>query len=348
MPSSGQYESIAEKYLTPVVRGTSEYMTTCPFCDGRASLQFNIDSGLWVCFRCEKKGNAKSLVQQLGGTYADPVVSVHAIYERLDRIHMAQKQKDEGPRVYDEAYLKRFEFPDEYWSEVRGFRQATIEKWQLGYDPIKDRHTIPYRSPDGELLGVIQRLGDKEAEAAEIRYIYDKSFNRKESLFGSWAIHSRKIALVEGSTDVLALDDSGSDDGVIPGIPAAGQYGSSISKAQIRLLHRLGVEEVVLFYDYDEAGKKAEEKARQYLDGMVLRAVEWDTSKYCWHKKLCGCGNHTWRNIGQCKKKFLCKCRRIHEADPGSLKRKERRRMYEEAVLVGKVKPKWRMRPSVS
>ena len=330
---AARFEDVAEKYLDVVIRGSREYMAVCPFCSGASSLQFNIELGLWNCFRCDAKGNAKQLVRRLGGIYSDPVVSTEMLHKTLDRMRINKKKReqDEGPRVYDESFLERYKFDDVYWTEIRGFDDETIKAWDLGYDPIMDRHTIAYRNPDGELLGIIHRLkGDLDPHTP--RYIYPEGFDRKSSLFGSWKIASRKAAIVEGSTDVIALSQTK--------VPAVAQYGSSITESQVRLLHRLGIQELVLFYDYDEAGRKAEEKSREAIKGIVLRTVVWDTAKYCWHEKLCGCGEHTWRNIGKCQQKYRCKCGRKHGVDPGTLPPKERKRMYREAVLVGS-KKKW-------
>jgi hypothetical protein len=313
-------------------------MTECPFCEGAASLQFNVDSGLWVCFKCDARGNAKRLVTKLGGTYVDPVVSVEHIREHMDRIRTRKKKEASSDHVVDERTLARY-FPDpDYWCDGRGFRARTVEAFGLAYDPISDRHIIPHRDVDGGLLGVVQRRTTDEFP----RYLYWDGFNRRGSLFGQWLVEGRrKIGLVEGSTDTIAMYDAG--------IVAPAQWGSSISRLQVRLLHQLGVREVVLFYDYDEAGKKAEEKSRELIDGIILRAPVWDTEKYCWHKRLCGCGQHTWRDIGKCQKKRLCKCGRRHEMDPGSLSRKERRRMYEQAPIVGRKtwKPKKTVRRSI-
>lgn len=328
---SGRFEPIADRYLEPVIRGSDEYMCKCPFCEGKSSLQFNIDTGLWVCFRCDAKGNAKTLVKRMGGTYTDPHVSVEAIRKHMDRLRTLKKREGkEVARVLDENVLRRYGFPDDYWSDVRGFSDEVIEEFQLGYDPIKNRNIIPFRNDRGELLGVIERLKDPDVD---IRYIYYEGFDRKNSLFGSWRVKgARRVGIVEGSTDVVAMAD-------VQRLTVA-QFGSSISAGQIRLLHRLGIHELIMFYDYDEAGRKAEEKSRTYIDGIVLRTVVWDTDKYCWHKKLCGCGEHTWRNIANCQKKRLCTCGRRHEMDPGSLSIKERQQMYDNAVLVGS-KKKW-------
>lgn len=327
-----RYEQIAENYLEPKVRGNSEFMCACPFCAGSTSLQFNIDSGLWVCFRCDAKGNAKTLARRLGREFIDPALSVEHIRQRMDRMRLQRRRRAEGPRVLDESTLRRFDFDDPYWTEVRGFSKKTVKAWDLGYDPISDRHTIAYRNPEGELLGVIQRLKG-ELEDHIPRYIYPEGFDRKNSLFGSWKITQRKIALVEGSTDVISLWQAG--------VPAVAQYGSSISRGQIALLHRLGVREIVAFYDYDEAGRKAEEATRERVEGIIIRRVQYDTAKNCWHAKRCGCGQHTWRTIGHCDRKRICECGRKHGQDPGSLKKKTIRQMYEEAELVGSIK-KWK------
>jgi hypothetical protein len=328
----GRYEDIAERHLEIKLRGTTEFMCGCPFCNGSTSLQFNIDNGLWVCFRCDAKGNAKSLVKKRGGVYTDPAISVDHVFQTIDRIRAAAKIKDKV-KVHDEDYLRRFDFEDSYWSEERGYSSKTIRAFQLGYDPILDRNTIPYRNVEGELLGIIYRLKGKDIFP---RYIYPEGFNRRESLFASWKIAKSKttvVGLVEGSTDVMALWQAG--------IPALGQYGSSISKQQVRLLHRLGIREAVMFYDYDEAGLKAIHKSQEMIEGILLSQVYWNSRHYCWHKKLCGCGNHDWRTIGKCQEKLPCTCGRIHEMDPGSLKSKEIQYMWDNRELVGR-RSEWR------
>lgn len=333
--STARFEPIAEQYLDVKLRGPVEFMCQCPFCSGSSSLQYNIENGLWVCFRCDAKGNAKSLVRRLGGSYSDPAVSVEVLTKALDKLRLKGKH-DEEERVYDESYLLRFEgdSPDEYW-KTRGFREETMREWGLGYDPITDRCTIAYRNPSGDLLGVIQRRLDDTFP----RYLYPKGFNRSESVFGSWQL-ARRTVLVEGSTDTCKIGQAG--------FTAGGQYGSSISTKQVRLLRRQGVKELVLFYDYDEAGRKAEDQARTVLDGFILRRVSWDEGMFCWHKKLCGCGDHTWRTIGQCQRKVLCRCGRKHEMDPGKLSDLMIGDMIENAHLIGKKEPLWRTRKSAS
>lgn len=336
--SSGRFVGVADKYLDVVLRGPSEWMCACPLCDGASSLQFNIDTGLWVCFRCEQGGSAKKLVRQIGGTYTDPAVSVEVIQQALDRLKLKRRGDTEEVKILSESYLARFDgdSPGGYWKS-RGFSKAVRKEWGLGYDPLSDRCTIAYRNSNGDLLGVIQRRLDNEFP----RYLYPKGFDRLGSIFGSWKIASNgydDICLVEGSTDAIKVDSTGN--------PAGAQFGSSLGPRQIRLLRRIGVKKITLFYDYDEAGRKAEQQALEVLDGFLVHKVNWDQEQYCWTKKLCGCGEHTWKTIAQCQNKLLCRCGRYHEVDPGKLSKKQISQMIESRTLAGKKQSIWHTRRS--
>lgn len=333
-----RFQAVAEKYLNVVLQSPSEWMAQCPLCDGEASLQFNIERGLWVCFRCGQGGSAKRLVKMIGGTYSDPYVSVEILQSALDHLRASTKQKP--IRVMEESYLERFcgDSPNEYWKQ-RGFNNSVMDKWNLGYDPLTDRCTIAYRNVSGALLGVIQRRLDNEFP----RYLYPKGFDRSGSLFGSWEAHGNKTQaiLVEGSTDCIAVDSKVRG----YGIPFA-QYGSSISRRQIKLLRRLGVRTVTLFYDYDEAGRKAEQQALEVLEGFLVYIVNWDDKKYCWHKKVCNCGQHDWKTIAQCQMKKMCLCGRQHDMDPGKLPATEITKMLSNFSIAGKRQSAWDIQQS--
>jgi 5S rRNA maturation endonuclease (ribonuclease M5) len=351
------YESLAEKWLDPVIKGSEEWMCACPFCKGDSNLQFNISNGLWLCFRCKEKGTARSLVTKLGGSYTNPAVGIDQVRDLLDKVKSSLQEKNEytEPEWLPESYLARFGGrPHEHWigrgPGQRNFTSDTVREWGLGYDPLGPRLgrarvgpgvTIPYRDLDGNLLGVIfRRLGDGFP-----RYLYPKGFDRTASLFGSWKLgeddndSSRRgitVGLVEGSTDALRIRQLG--------LPALAQYGSSLHVNQVRLLRRLNVKEVVLFYDYDVAGRHATEQAAEILNGFSIRTVKWDEERYCWHKRLCGCDdNHHPMDIAHCPKfkRKRCRCGRIHDVDPGNwrdLPDDEVHRMWDEAVLLGRPK----------
>jgi DNA primase len=336
---SHRYEDLAERWLDVVTRSGSEWMARCPFHgeDNTPSLQFNVDKGLYVCFRCEDGGSAKTLVRRLGGSWTDPVVSTEYLRKSLDRLLLKQKHEEQGPQTFDEKYLLRFGgIPHEYWTDARGFDAATIKKWGLGYNPLNDRCTIAYRDVDSSLLGVIERRLDNEFP----RYLYPKGFDRTGSLFGSWEVATSKgniAILLEGSTDVIQVSRTQEGDG-----RTLAQWGNSISQRQVKLLRQIGVREVILFYDYDLGGWHAELQAREALEGFILRKVMWDQHVYCWHEKVCACDeNHRYLDLAKCQFKVPCDCGRKHKMDPGKLKLSRISEMLTTPVLVGG-KSSWR------
>lgn len=259
-----RYEEVANKYLSVAARSGPEWMTNCPGCSGSDCLQFNVEKGLFNCFSCGFKGTAKTLVRKMGEVWSEPGASVEVLQMKLDALVNPTVLRRSDP--IPEATLLRYgRVPHRYWIK-RGFTRETIKAFDLGYDALSSCCTIPYRSPEGSLLGVILRRTDGEFP----KYRYPKGFDRAGSLFGSWKIDGPEVALVEGSLDAISCWQAG--------VPALAQYGSSISRGQIKLLLRLGIRRVVLMYDNDAAGHKAVEVAHEMLDGsgVLIRDVQYD------------------------------------------------------------------------
>jgi DNA primase len=313
--TAARFEKWAETYLNVTLRGGSEWMAVCPLHDDRgASLQINVNKGLWVCFGCQQGGTVKSLSNRLGVNYADPSVPVADLRSALER---ATTPPEPSIEPLPESYLKRFGIEMHPYWEGRGFTEETIDRFDLGYDFMKDQLTIPYRTPEGDLLGVIRRRLTNEFP----RYLYPKGFDRTGSLFASWEA-VQHVGLVEGSLDAVMNFQNG--------LPSLGVYGSSVNERQVRLLRRLGVKRVTLFFDYDDAGLKAFKQVPEDLDGFIVDQVWWDEEKYCWHReKRCKCR-------GPNKTPHDCKCGRIHQPDPGSINKPEFDTLMESRKLCGR------------
>lgn len=259
----GDYADMAERNLEVTLRSGDEWMCKCPWHeDNTASLQFNVRKGLWVCFSCNRKGNAKSL---LGSDYRDPIIDIESVIAQL---HLLEKA-DGGQKaeVLQEGHLKRYAFHTDYWHD-RGFSDTTIKAFQLGYDPIENDAIIPVRGIDGSLLGVIRRRLEIDAMP---KYLYYKGFPRKKSLFASWLVSRKKgadhVAVTEGPLDAVSVWQAG--------IPAVAQFGSSMSVEQVSILKRLGVTRVTLFYDNDRAGNEAALLAIPMLRDFLVYCVRY-------------------------------------------------------------------------
>jgi DNA primase len=249
MTTAQPYLDFAQKHLDVVNISGDELMFRCPVHDdSRASAQFNVHSGLWCCFGCHEGGSIKRLCRELGITpLSEPEPQLDDLYRKLRELkHPTKEHRLDMP----ETSLRRYDLPTRYWAG-RGFRPETIKAFDLGMDMMSNAATIPLRGENGNLLGVIKRYLDDDCD---LRYRYPKGFKRSHNLFGSWMVEhhpSDLVVLTEGSVDAMKVWQAG--------FPGCAVYGSSISPEQIRLLRRLGVGQVVLFFDNDRAGKQATE-----------------------------------------------------------------------------------------
>lgn len=273
MSRGGVYEDFAKRHLDVTNISGEEAMVRCVVHDdSKASMQFNLRTGLWVCFACHEGGSIKRLCRELGiSVFSEPEPDLDDIRSKLRELDHPVKQR---LKVQDEALLKRYSLPTRYWLG-RGFTKKTISAFDLGIDMMNNAATIPLRNENGELLGVIKRYLDEDVE---LRYRYPKGFKRSQNLFASWLVEEADtdlVVLTEGSVDAMKVWQAG--------FPALAIYGSSLSPTQARLLRRLGVGQVVLFFDNDKAGREAtawcqgqKTKRRKTKDGRKFTVQEYD------------------------------------------------------------------------
>lgn len=315
------------QHLDVVHESTEECMCACPFCGGSSSLGFNDVKGLWICFKCGEKGTAKMLVEMLEGVYTDPEVELDEISAELRSL---ERDVQQVQKSIPESYLRRFSPSGrvhDLW-RARGFDSATCLRWELGYDFLTSRLTLPFRDPfTGGLAGIFFRATEGDGP----RYQYPKGFARSSSLYGSWFLadsSSVYAVLSEGPTDAISISRRNES--------SAAVYGSSVTQGQVRLLHRLGVKTVTTFFDYDRAGLRVTAKAEALAAEFNVEKVVWDREKYCWHRLVCGCGECDKFDLNVCRRgrRKRCLCGRKHEPDPGSLKSKEIDKMLGRTVSV--------------
>jgi DNA primase len=134
------------------------------------------------------------------------------------------------------------------------------------YDRFRGRLMCPIILPGGEVAGFSGRLipglaPARDSESEPAKYINSPEspvYKKSRLLFGLHQARepfrkSNRALLVEGNFDVIHLHQAGFDNTVAP-------LGTALTEEQVALLHRL-VDEVVLLYDGDNAGRQASEKA---------------------------------------------------------------------------------------
>lgn len=255
-----RYERVIQQHFDVKSVSGDEFVCVCPWHSSTGTkphLYINAVKGVFSCKACGKKGHLKNIMAEM------PRPTGQDITDRLTRI--AESKNVTPQRVYPETWLTRFDFPHRYW-ESRGFSEDVIRDFQLGYDPMMDRVTIPMRDEHGNLLGVVQRVLTNE----QPRYRYPKGYPIGKSLFGSWMVgDNKKVALVEGTLDAVACWDAR--------VPALAMLGSRLSADQRSLLLRLGITTVVIFTDDDKPGWEAIAQIHEALhgSGITQRVVKY-------------------------------------------------------------------------
>lgn len=248
-----KYEALIRRTFD--VQGTSgvEFLCRCPWHNdsGKPNLYINGVKGVYCCHSCGKKGHLRKIAASMPAASTDDI---------RNRLKLMNERQSNQRRVYSEEWLAQFDNPHRFW-ERRGFSPAVIKKFHLGYDPIRRVLTIPVRDPRGQLLGVVNRVLTNQKP----KYRYPRGFPIGNHLFASWCITDQKrVALVEGSLDAVSCWEAR--------VPALGLYGSHITEAQIKLLIRLGIDQVVIFTDNDPPGRAAVAQINDALKGTGILA----------------------------------------------------------------------------
>ena len=140
------------------------------------------------------------------------------------------------------------------------------------YDRLRGRVTFPIRDTRGRVLGFSGRALGPEQEPKYLNTPETPVFRKRESFYGfPFALdpirRGERVVVVEGQFDLIALHRAGAE-------ATLATCGTALSAEHARSLRRR-TQEVVLFFDGDEAGQRAMERALQVLlpEGLRLRAA---------------------------------------------------------------------------
>ena len=156
-----------------------------------------------------------------------------------------------------------------YLFERDNISLATQKFFEIGYDAQTNRIVIPIRDEFGSLISVKGRLLQEYIEEGQSKYLYLYNCNKARILYGLYQnldaiLRQGKVFVGESEKFVMQLYEMGYY-GVATG-------GSKISKYQINMLTRLGVQ-IILAYDKDIPKDQLENIANQFVDGVPVYAI---------------------------------------------------------------------------
>lgn len=277
------------------------FLCLCPFHANKNTASFEIDynKGLYFCFNpsCGARGTLNDLVKE----------TTHRNDFETIRFILANKQSssnidDELADILDDV-PDFVEFPPDTADKLhndllnnkialeyfysRGISQDSITDFYLGYSSVQDLVTVPLRSPDGMLVGVIGR----SIEGKTFKNSHNLPRNKTLFNLNRAKKHGGKIIVCESSFDAILIAQAG-----FPNVVAT--LGAHLSKEQIQLLNRYS-STIIIMTDNDEAGRKLGTNIAQKLNNKNILWGSYDYGMIYPHEAK-DAGELTPEEIRQC------------------------------------------------
>jgi DNA primase len=294
-----------------VSKSGQEVDFSCPFPnhlngDQSPSARMNTKTTLWICHggSCGLRGDAVDFLMRLRDLseieaqrviderYGGPELSVEAggLRREIER-RQAGMMVDEVERIPPaEEWLDRFriEWLDPHLAQAwddspfaymlnRGFERSTLSDWDIGWDEISDRITIPVRNKFGQLVGFKGRawkpdhhpkyliIGD--APGRQTRYGFS-TYAKSEIVFALDRVQSSRAVICEGELNAIALHENCE----YGAVAVAGAEFSGIQAAQI-----IGsFSSAVVYFDEGDAGRAGTKKVVEALASYMPVSVVLD------------------------------------------------------------------------
>ena len=287
---------ILSKYGATPVRETDKYLVYPTICHnvtgGSPKLYYYIDTHLFKCYtECEGLFDIFELLKKMNALYGNDItifqaiemcgLSSYAINENTSdtssqetteyfyNLLHARAKTVELPNVeIDLPYRFNFDMKAlKVWHQ-EGISYNTMLKYGIRFDPINNCIVIPNYDIDGRLISVRGRYFEGDVKYRPITYNGQVlSHPSSSTLYGIHlakdAIQKQHKAIIfEGEKSCLKMNTIYGENNI-----SVATLGKNISTQQIKLLTKLGVQEVVLAYDadyrtYDEMDRKRAEYLR--------------------------------------------------------------------------------------
>jgi DNA primase len=265
------------------------------------------------CFSCGMSGNAVSFLAELENV--SPIQAAVWIKERFvgadttpERSNIlnnvkeilnqkpAVKKPEINPEINEVECIKRkidwksedawLQYSGDIRSEIdipveymlnRGFTLDVLNKFEIGWDKISERISIPIRNENGKLVGFKARALDgfpKYIVLGGPEYGFE-TYQTKKVLFGlDKADVGGELIVLEGELNVIAMHQHGFSNSV-------GISGKVLSDEQAELIKKNGQKVILIFDEYEDAYKNSL-KLRRSVPTSIVEAHDKDPADMDW------------------------------------------------------------------
>jgi DNA primase len=235
----------------------------CPFHHERnKSFSINLETGLWVCFACNERGNYEKLCRLLSapidGEYRIKRALQDAFREPVERRNFSALANHLHRNIEEEGSSRKLV---EDFLHSRRISPQAIDGFTLGFDEERRAISFPYPDIEGVVRGIKYRSvhdGSKSAESGSDFTLYHPEFSVGRDV----------IYVFEGESDTLVGWSQ-----LAPSMGVVGTSGASVSDAQWErnALTFLFSRRIYLCYDADKAGDDCAESAMRVLGDKCVR-----------------------------------------------------------------------------
>jgi DNA primase len=312
--SKADIVEIIQRYI-PLVKKGKNFFGLCPFHDDHdPSLSISPDKQIYKCFVCGAGGNVFNFVKDHEKiTYSEAIVKVAAMVSYPLEYNQNPSIDPKIQSYYDvlNEYVKYVRYTlnttaaqqAKSYLIKRGLTEATLQKFEIGYNPSEDAATsfllaknypldqtvrvnvtrsneygnkdvfsqriiFPIHSPQGQVVGFTARSINPNESSKYINTTETPIYVKGRLLFNYHRAlkaikEQQSVVLVEGVMDTIALDQVG-----IHNVVAT--LGTACTKDQMRLLQQ-ATNHVIMCYDADEAGQTAMFKLGKLLQSQRFK-----------------------------------------------------------------------------
>lgn len=222
------------------------------------------------CFGCEMTGNLAQLAAHTLGLRGEFQGHQWLVREYVNVSAQERPQINIDDMLDGRDADKKRSLPDTAASKYaekrhnylyrRGFTEAGITRYELGYDEEADAITIPVRTSKGNLRFIKRRSVSKKS------FLNESSIYKKDIIYGLWYILNApkpitEIDITESETDAIACYEGRR--------PAGSIMGRIMFEEQVMELVKAGVRTVNLFFDNDIYGVATTFKAFELISKLT-------------------------------------------------------------------------------
>ena len=222
---------------------------------GKGGNRIDINTLGYISFSHNSKGDILTLVSEIKNITLGEAIKwlakkLNLSYEYKERIqvkppfggfwkqYVKTMEDDETPaKIYDMSRLEEYDIGVSKLFIDDGISAVTQEQFNIGYDILSNRITIPWFSCESELVGIVGRLNKRELNDKDSKYLPIIAFAKRKVLYGlnvnyKNILSKNCIIITESEKSVLKAHQYGMDNVVALG-------GNQISTIQERLIKSL-------------------------------------------------------------------------------------------------------------